>query len=781
MQFTVPNDQLNRILDADHHDPFEVLGMHVVEVDGAPVMSIRAYLPVAERVWVIPAANSMPDVAAVHPDSDAGSERAYPDGIGMTRFAGTDFFEAHLAVSHLPVTESRIHRYELRTLDKDGVVRQGPDPYSFQPVLGELDLLLYNEGNHFRTYDKLGAHRVTHGGVDGTVFAVWAPNARRVSVTGDFNHWDGRRHPMRQRGSSGIWELFLPGLGEGTLYKYEVKTKDGTLLQKTDPQGFFAEMRPKTASIVWDIDKHAWGDASWLQQRALTDPLNQPMAIYEVHLGSWMRVPGPDGYLSYRDLAERLIPYVKQLGYTHVELLPITEHPLDASWGYQVTGFFAPTSRFGNPDDFQAFVDALHQANIGVILDWVPAHFPKNDYGLIAFDGTPLYEYADSRLGEHKGWGTVVFNFKRNEVQQFLINSALFWLDKYHLDGLRVDAVASMLYRDYQRTEWLPNERGGRENLEAIAFVRRLNEKVYELHPGAVTIAEESTSFPSVTRPTYLGGLGFSFKWNMGWMNDTLDYIKKDPIHRKYYHQKLTFGLMYAFSENFILPISHDEVVHLKRAMLDKMPGDLWQKFANLRLYTGFMWTHPGKKLLFMGQDFGQWREWSEDRSLDWHLLEPGGTPEGPEPHRKLQQWLADLGQFYVSEPALYQHDYDWKGFEWIDPNDWEHSVISYIRRAKNPLDYLIVAANFTPVVREGYRLGVPEPIGYREALNSDAAAYFGGNIHVEGELRAEEVRWQSQPYSITLTLPPLAVVILRPDRPTSTDQTAAADTASGK
>ena len=411
----------------------------------------------------------------------------------------------------------------------------------------------------------------------------------------------------------------------------------------------------------------------------------------------------------------------------------------------------------------------------------MPAHFPKNDYGLIAFDGTPLYEYADSRLGEHKGWGTVVFNYKRNEVQQFLINSALFWLDKYHLDGLRVDAVASMLYRDYQRTEWLPNEHGGRENLEAIAFVRRLNEKVYELHPGAVTIAEESTSFPSVTRPTYLGGLGFSFKWNMGWMNDTLDYIKKDPIHRKYYHQKLTFGLMYAFSENFILPISHDEVVHLKRAMLDKMPGDLWQKFANLRLYTGFMWTHPGKKLLFMGQDFGQWREWSEDRSLDWHLLEPGGTPEGPEPHIKLQQWVADLGRFYASEPALYQQDYDWKGFEWIDPNDWEHSVISYIRRAKDALDYLIVAANFTPVVREGYRLGVPEPIAYREALNSDAAAYFGGNIRVEGELRAEAVKWQTQPCSITLTLPPLAVVILRPVRPPVAAQADAAGTISGK
>ncbi len=751
MQFTVTPEQLHRITGVAHHDPFEVLGAH--EVAGAAAVSIRAHLPFAARAWVVHAG----------------------DAIEMARYEGADLFEAHL-----PGSMPSIQRYELRTLDKDGVLRQGPDPYSFQPVLGDLDLLLFNEGNHFRTYDRLGAHLIEHGGVRGVLFAVWAPNAARVSVTGDFNRWDGRCHPMRERGSSGIWELFLPGLGEGTLYKYEVKTGEGALLQKSDPQGFYAELRPRTASIVWDVDKHRWGDAAWMARRAAADPLNQPLAIYEVHLGSWMRAPD-GGYLSYRDLAERLIAYVQQQGYTHVELLPIAEHPLDASWGYQVTGLFAPTSRFGSPDDFQAFVDALHGAAIGVILDWVPAHFTRNDYGLIAFDGTTLYEYADSRLGEHKGWGTKVFNYKRTEVQQFLINSALFWLDKHHVDGLRVDAVASMLYRDYNRTEWLPNERGGRENLEAIAFLRRLNEKVYELHPGAVTLAEESTSFPAVTRPTYLGGLGFSFKWNMGWMNDTLDYIRLDPIHRKHHHQKLTFGLMYAFSENFVLPISHDEVVHLKRAMLDKMPGDLWQKFANLRLYYGFMWTHPGKKLLFMGQDFGQWREWSEERSLDWHLLEPGGSPEGPEPHRQLQQWVSDLNRFYRAEPALYQLDYDWKGFEWIDPNDWEQSVISYIRRARDPQDHLVVVANFTPVVREGYRLGVPEAIRYREALNSDAAVYFGSDVRLAAAPAAEAVKWQTQPYSLQLTLPPLAIVILRPDRSSAAAQTAATAQSSGK
>ncbi|WP_186405459.1 1,4-alpha-glucan branching protein GlgB [Candidatus Accumulibacter aalborgensis] len=741
MPSSLPEDLPKRHFSVTHRDPFEVLGAHAVEVDGAAAVAIRALLPQAEKAWVIP---------------QAGEPQA------MIRQEGTDFFAAVF------LGQAEIFGYQLRILDKAGAESQNADPFSFLPVLGELDLQLFNEGRHYRTYDKLGAHIIRLGDVQGVLFAVWAPDADRVSVIGDFNHWDGRCHPMRVRGSSGIWELFVPGQGQGAAYKYEIRSKAGTLSEKTDPQGFYAEMRPRTASIVWDLsfdDRGLWSDAEWMAHRRQNNLLQRPLAIYEVHLGSWARVPGNNGYLTYRDLAERLVAYVRQQGYTHIELLPITEHPLDASWGYQVTGMFSPTSRFGSPDDFQYFVDTLHRNGIGVILDWVPAHFPKNDFGLVRFDGSTLYEYADDRLGEHKGWGTKVFNFKRNEVVQFLINSALFWLDRYHIDGLRVDAVSAMLYRDYERTEWLPNEYGGRENLEAIAFLRRLNEKVGELHPGAVTIAEESTAFPMVSRPTWLGGLGFTFKWNMGWMHDTLDYIAHDPIHRKYHHQKLTFGLMYAFSENFILPISHDEVVHLKKSMIDKMPGDLWQKFANQRLYLGFMWTHPGKKVLFMGQDFGQWREWNEDRSLDWHLTEPGGAAHGPEPHVRLQRWLATLNQFYAAEPALFEQDCERMGFEWIDASDWEHSVISYIRRARDRQDYLVVVANFTPIVRRGYRLGVPEWMAYREVLNSDAAEYHGSGVRNEGALAANEIRWQSQPYSLEITLPPLAVVVLRPDR----------------
>jgi 1,4-alpha-glucan branching enzyme len=733
MRLTAPQDQVDRIVYAYHHDPFEVLGAHPVKIGNRKGVAVRAFLPFAERAWVVPL------------EGDATP-------VEMGRAEGTDFFEAQMPGAALPL------RYELRTLDKDGVERQFRDPYSFPPVLGDLDMQLFNEGNHFRTYDKLGAHAMTLDGAPGVLFAVWAPNAARVSVVGDFNGWDGRRHPMRIRGSSGIWELFIPGMEAGAHYKYEVKTRGDAVLLKADPQGFFSEARPKTASIVWDTDHFAWGDAAWMAERAATDPLRAPLAVYEVHLGSWMRVPETEGYLTYRDLAERLADFVEEQGYTHVELLPITEHPLDASWGYQVTGYFAPTSRFGTPDDFQYFVDYLHRRNIGVLLDWVPAHFPKNDYGLIHFDGTALYEYADDRVGEHKAWGTKVFNYARNEVHQFLLNSALFWLDRYHIDGLRVDAVAAMLYLDYGRTEWLPNRFGGRENLEAIAFLRRLNEQVHGGFPGAITAAEESTAFPAVSRPIYLGGLGFTFKWNMGWMHDTLDYIALDPVYRKYHHQKLTFGLMYAFSENFILPISHDEVVHLKHAMLDKMPGDFWQKFANLRLYYGFMWTHPGKKLLFMGQDFGQWREWSEARSLDWHLTEH-------DPHSKLLRWMADLNQRYRDEPSLHEVDYEWTGFEWIDPNDWEHSVLSYIRRAKDKDDYLVVVANFTPVVRQGYRVGVPERVTYREVLNSDAEDYFGSNVRNATGLEAQDLNWQTQPYSIEVTLPPLAIVILKPER----------------
>jgi len=736
MPSTVTQDQLDRIVYAYHHDPFEVLGAHVVERAHKPLVSIRAFLPMAEQAWVV---------------RDEETVEAFE------RLEHTDFFEAQFP------GVSELFSYEIRTLDKDGQTRQTRDPYSFLPVLGDLDLQLFNEGNHYRTYEKLGAQLMTLGGVEGTCFAVWAPNAARVSVVGDFNGWDGRRHPMRVRGSSGIWELFIPGLSEGAYYKFEIKTRGDAILQKTDPQGFAAEMRPKTGSIVWNIKKHTWGDAEWIEKRTRKDPLRSPMSIYEVHLGSWMRVPESNTYLTYPDLATRLVEFVKNQGYTHIELLPITEHPLDASWGYQVTGYFSPTSRFGTPDEFQAFVDTMHQNGIGVIMDWVPAHFPKNDYGLIEFDGTALYEYADRREGEHLEWGTKIFNFKRNEVRQFLVNSALFWIEKFHIDGLRVDAVASMLYRDYARTEWVPNEFGGRENLEAMAFLRQMNERIGIEFPGVITCAEESTSFPSVSRPVYLGGLGFHFKWNMGWMHDTLDYIQKDPVYRKYHHNKMTFGLMYAFSENFILPISHDEVVHLKHSMADKMPGDFWQRFANLRLYYGFMWTHPGKKLLFMGQDFGQWNEWNENKSLDWHLTEF-------EPHAKLLRWVADLNRVYGNEPSLYEQDYNWQGFEWIDANDWENSALSYIRRAVNPEDHLVVVCNFTPVVRQGYKVGVPSLTTYREILNSDSAYYFGSNVGNAGALEAERLNWQSQPYSVTMTLPPLAVVVLKPDRRIAND-----------
>jgi 1,4-alpha-glucan branching enzyme len=732
MNFTVPEDQLNRILYAYHHDPFQVLGAHSVEIKGKRAVAVRAFLPEAEEAWVVP--------------TDGGK------AVAMTRKEGTDFFEAQFT------GKDDVFPYELRILDREGRTVQAPDPYSFLPVLSRDDQYLINQGNHWRTYNKLGAHILEIDGVPGVHFAVWAPNAVRVSVIGDFNGWDGRRHTMRELGSSGIWEIFIPGLGEGTIYKYEIKGQADILLQKTDPQGFYAEVRPKTASIVWDIDKHQWNDAGWMAHRAETNLLRGPLAIYEVNLASWMRVPETNGFLTYYDLAPRLADYVKREGYNYVELMPITEYPFDGSWGYQVTGYFAPTSRFGTPDDFQYFIDHLHQQGIGVIVDWVPAHFPKNDTGLAYFDGSAVYEYADSRLGEHRSWGTNVFNFARTEVRQFLINSALFFMDKHHIDGLRVDAVAAMIYRDYGRTEWQPNEYGGRENLEAIDFLRRLNEKVYEEHPGAITVAEESTAFPMISRPTYLGGLGFTFKWNMGWMHDTLDYISKDPVYRKYHHQNLTFGLMYAFSENFILAISHDEVVHLKHSLLDKMPGDFWQKFANLRAYLGFMWTHPGKKLLFMGQDFGQWHEWDENNSLDWHLTQY-------EPHQKLMRWMADLNALYQREPALWELDYEWTGFEWIDANDWEHSVVSYIRKAADQQNYLIVVCNFTPAVREGYRVGVPEMCTYREVLNSDSEFYFGSNVGNGFGLPAQQFKWQSQPYSIEMTLPPLACVILKPDR----------------
>jgi 1,4-alpha-glucan branching enzyme len=638
------------------------------------------------------------------------------------------------------------------------------DPYRFPSTLGELDLQLLGEGTHYRAHERLGAHLVTLDGVPGVVFAVWAPSARRVSVVGDFNLWDGRRHVMRLHPSNGIWEIFVPGLGEDARYKFEVLGAEGHLLAlKSDPFAFaFEAETPPTASLVRSLDRHRWGDHGWMAERARRNALDSPIAVYEVHLGSWARRADPDDpFLGYRELAERLGTYVRDMGYTHVELLPIAEHPFYGSWGYQVIGYFAPTRRYGMPEDFMAFVDHLHQQGIGVILDWVPAHFPRDPHGLVYFDGTHLYEHADPRQGAHPDWGTLVFNFGRNEVANFLIDNALFWLDRYHIDGLRVDAVASMLYLDYSRKagEWVPNRFGGRENLEAIGFLRRFNEVAYAHHPDILTVAEESTSWPMVSRPTYVGGLGFGFKWNMGWMHDLLAYMGHDPVHRANHHTRLTFGLLYAWHENFVLPLSHDEVVHGKGALHQKMPGDDWHKFANLRVFHAFMYGHPGKKLLFMGGEFGQTREWDHDRSLDWHLLDLGPY------HRGLKRLVRDLNTLYRQEPALHQVDFDPAGFSWIDCSDSQQSVVAFLRRARDPQDFVVMVCNFTPVERRGYRVGVPDGGFYRELLNTDARLYGGRDVGNAGGVAAEHAPWHGQPWSLQLTLPPLSALLLKPGR----------------
>ncbi len=629
-------------------------------------------------------------------------------------------------------------------------------------VLTDFDLHLIAEGSHYKKYEKLGAHIMEVEGSKGVHFAVWAPNARKVSVIGDFNDWNAKANPMQSLGSSGVWEVFVPGIGEGALYKFEIWSRYNKYrAQKADPFAFYFELRPKSASIVYDIGGYQWNDDGWMEDRSKNIFLDRPIAVYEVHLGSWMRIQEENGrWLTYTELADRLIPYAAEMGYTHIELLPVTEHPLDASWGYQTLGYFAPTSRFGKPKEFMHFVDRCHQEGIGVILDWVPAHFPTDGHGLGFFDGTCLYEHEDPRKGFHPDWGTKIFNYGRNEVRNFLISNALFWFEKYHIDGLRVDAVASMLYLDYSRKEgeWIPNKYGGRENLEAIDFLKRFNEVSHEYHPGILTIAEESTAWPNVSRPTYIGGLGFSMKWNMGWMNDTLEYFSKDPVHRKYHHNNLTFSLLYAFTENFTLPLSHDEVVHGKGSLLNKMPGDMWQKFANLRALYGFMYGHPGKKLLFMGGEFGQWDEWNFEKSLDWNLLEY-------EPHRGLQRFVKDLNGFYRSEPSLYEVDFDYRGFEWIDFHDVEGSIISFLRRAKDHNDFTVFVYNFTPVPRLNYRIGVPEPGFYRERLNSDSSLYWGSNMGNSGGVMAEDIPFQLRPYSINITLPPLAVVVFKPQR----------------
>jgi 1,4-alpha-glucan branching enzyme len=636
------------------------------------------------------------------------------------------------------------------------------DAYRSWPTLGDLDLHLFGEGRHRRLWDVLGAHPREHDGMAGVSFAVWAPNAKAVRVVGDWNFWDGRVHQMRSLGSSGVWELFVPGVAAGARYKYQLVTADGGLILKTDPMAFLLEVPPATASVVVGPSEHLWGDAAWMDARAAADGIRSPMAVYEVHLGSWRHADGAGGTrrpLTYRELAQQLPDYVSDMGFTHVELMPVAEYPFSGSWGYQVSGYYAPTSRFGEPDDFRALVDALHQRGIGVILDWVPAHFPRDAFALARFDGTALYEHGDPRQGEHPDWGTLIFNFGRNEVRNFLVANALFWIEQFHIDGLRVDAVASLLYLDYSRKEgeWVPNRFGGRENLEAVDFLKEVNEAVFGLHPGATMIAEESTAWPGVSKPTYLGGLGFGFKWNMGWMHDTLDYFHHEPIHRRFHHGELTFGLIYAWTENFILPLSHDEVVHGKGSLLNKMPGDRWQQLANLRALYAWMWAHPGKQLLFMGGELGQEGEWDHDGELDWWVLEQW------EAHRRLRCMVRDLNRVYRSQPALWEQDFEHDGFEWIDADDSDQSVASFVRRrAGGEVEGAVVCvANLTPVPRLHYRVGLPAPGVWVELLNTDALEWGGGGLGNLGAFHAEDVPWHGRRWSASLTLPPLSVLWL--------------------
>ncbi|MGJ0491485.1 1,4-alpha-glucan branching protein GlgB [Methylobacter sp.] len=713
-----------KIIEARHHDPFSILGRHQKNKS----TQIKVYLPYAESV------------------------RLGNDGPAFQRITGTDFFEYNAENKELPT------HYKLSWIDKDGYPHENYDPYDFPVQLSEFDRYLFGEGRHWHIYQKLGAHLHSVDDIEGVSFTVWAPNAGRVSVIGDFNLWDGRCHPMRNLGNSGIWELFIPGLNAGCLYKFEILNRQSNeVLIKTDPYGQQFEFRPKTSSIVVDEKSYQWQDHQWMSQRATShDWLHEPMSIYEVHLGSWKR-DAQGNFLNYRTLAVQLVDYVKEMGFTHIELLPVTEHPLDASWGYQTTGYFAPTSRYGTPNDFRYFIDTCHQNDIGVILDWVPAHFPKDYFALARFDGSALYEHEDPRKGEHRDWGTLIYNYGRNEVKNFLLSSAIFWLEEFHLDGLRVDAVASMLYLDYSRgpNDWIPNMYGGNENLEAIEFLKELNTVTHDQHPGTVIMAEESTSWPQVTRPTWTGGLGFSMKWNMGWMHDTLAYMSQEPIHRKYHHDQLTFGMLYAFTENFALPFSHDEVVHGKGSLVNKMPGDEWQRFANLRLLYTYMYTYPGKKLLFMGCEFGQGTEWNFNRALDWYVLDYGH-------HRGVQKLIKDLNILYKKHPALYTHDFDHHGFEWIDCHDVQQSIISYRRKSDHEDLYIIL--NFTPVIREQYRIGVPQANTYTEIFNSDSTYYDGSNVG-NGQVTSEPVTWMNQPHSISLTLPPLGAIILKSQR----------------
>ncbi len=726
-------DELQSLIGLTHQSPHTLLGMHPLG-DGSGLV-VRALLPDAKKVAIQP----------THEKDKPAFE--------LKRIPKTDVFEA--------VTESanKVYAYDLVITDKAGRTRRTRDAYSFLPTLGESDLFLFGKGDERKIYEKLGAQLRVIDGVPGASFAVWAPNAQRVSVVGDFNNWDGRFHPMRLLGASGVWEIFIPGVGQGAHYKFEIRDAHGNIKLNTDPFGFFFEVAPKQAAIVWDTKKFKWNDDAWLKKRRERDALRSPMSIYEVHVGSWQKKTATESW-SYRELAKPLVEYVKRLGFTHVEFLPVAEHAYYPSWGYQVTGFYAPTSRFGTPDDFQFLVNALHEAGIGVIVDWVPAHFPRDEWALAKFDGTALFEHEDPRKGAHQDWGTLIFNFGRNEVSNFLVANALFWCERFHIDGLRVDAVASMLYLDYSRKEgeWIPNQFGGRENLEAIEFLKKFNHLTHTEFPGVMTIAEESTAWPQVTRPPYLGGLGFSFKWNMGWMHDTLGYFTHEPIHRKYHQNDLTFAMLYHFNENFVLPLSHDEVVHGKRSLIGRMPGDDWQKFANLRALLGYQWLFPGKKLVFMGGEFGQRTEWNENAQLDWWLLDAGPF------HRGLQKFVEDLNKLYAVTPALWQADYDHAGFQWIDCNDRENSVLSFLRQTADGSKQLAVILNLTPVPRPNYRIGLPRAGKWREVLNSDAGIYGGSNTGNLGGVTVGNHPCHNQPHSAEFYLPPLSAMAFVPE-----------------
>ena len=721
------------IVNGEHSDPHTVLGMHEMEEDGRKAVVVRAFLPNAAGITVIDYANK---------------RKKYP----MERLHADGFFEVTIA------DREEWFRYQLEYTGADGNTWRSYDPYSFSPTLSEFDRHLFGAGTHYEIYEKMGGRLMTHEGARGAAFSVWAPNAKAVSVIGDFNIWDARRSPMRRLGESGIWELFLPAAAEGDKYKFHVTQCDGRVVDKTDPYGVYAEVRPNNASVLYPLKRYKWKDRRWMTARRKYDFRTAPMNIYEVHLGSWKRAEG-DRFLTYTELAEQLIPYVKEMGYTHIEMLPVEEHPFDGSWGYQVTGYYAPTSRYGSPDEFKQFVDACHQNGISVILDWVPAHFPKDDFALARFDGTALYEHQDPRLGEHIQWGTYIFNYGRKEVANFLLANALYWMDIFHIDGLRVDAVASLLRLDFCKEEgqWLPNVYGGSENLEAIEFLKHMNSVIAEREPGALMIAEDSTAWPGVTKKVDEGGLGFSLKWNMGWMNDFLSYIKLDPIYRKYHQNKLTFGMAYHYAENFVLVLSHDEVVHTKSSMIGKMPGDVWQSFANLRLSYGFMMGHPGKKLLFMGGEFAQYSEWSEARSLDWHLLQYAD-------HQEMQAYVKELNHLYAEEPAFWAEDFDPNGFQWIECDDAESSIVSFVRRSEEK--ELVFLCNFTPVVHRGFSLGVPQEGVYHERLDSDAARFGGSDVINAVPLQSKAEPAGRCPFRVELDVPPLGMVILEREQP---------------